>query len=138
MKYAIFIASIIIVTFLLLLQFEPTVGQPFFALGGEKHGHPRVGEPASFATLIPALGLSLLAAIIGIRAIRLYGGEIGNGLVWLAAGFIFIAGIIIMELPSETGFTKFEIVQNTLAHSMQLIGMIAIIIGLHKIIKVTK
>ena len=138
MGYKIVVASAAIVLFLLLLQFEPTVGKQIFAWHGDVHAKPRVGAPPTFAAAIAGLAVSLIAAFIGIRVVKLYGGAVGDALTWLIAGFIFIAGIIIMELPSQAGLTKFELVQNSTAHAMQLLGMISVVIGLRKLIKATK
>jgi len=138
MGYGIFILSVVIVTLFVGLQFEPTFGQPFYNLGGVTHGEPRVTDPVVFTAVIPALGLSLIAAFIGLRAIGLYGGKLGEGLIWMVAGFIFLAGIILMELPSHLGFAKYELVQNTFTHAMQVLAMISIIIGLQKITKLAR
>jgi len=130
MRYMILISSIVILLAIL--------GSQIYFPGPILHGGIEVAEPIILAVIIPGIIFSALAAIIGIRAINLYGGKLGDGLEWISAGFIFITGIILVEVPRYAGLVPLKAFDNALASGMLALGMVFIIIGLRKIIRVTK
>ena len=132
-RYAILIVSIIIVL--------ASLTSKFFVKGGPCVHETciEVAQLPVFAVVVPGLVLSLVAAFIGFRAINLYGGKLGGGLIWMSAGFIFIAGILLEDLPRYAGWVEMGSgIPLGGSNLMQALGMLCIIIGLHKIITVTK
>ena len=134
-NYAIFIVAAVIVVAATLIESLPSVFPIDF---GPTPGPKDPSVLWLWAVIIPTIIFGIAASIVGIRTYSMYGGEIGNALMWIVAGVLLSAGIMVTELPPHTGLVQFRLLQHFVNHSMATLGAIFSLVGLIKLGRVLK
>jgi len=62
-------------------------------------------------------------------------GDLGNGISFIIGGLILFVAVTVLDTPIHTNLIEFSLLTHTLWHITELVGMIMMGLGLHKISK---
>jgi hypothetical protein len=62
-------------------------------------------------------------------------GDLGNGISFIIGGLILFVAVTILDTPIHTNMIEFSLLTHTLWHITELVGVIMIGLGLHRVSK---